>query len=313
MTDARDDEREQWAITDRGMWLEMRRHDLTASAIGAIFGVHPYVSAEQLAARMRGTSDAGTSMPPDNPSMRRGRILEAGVAVAVAEERPQWALEKALAYHRMPGHRLGATPDYFIRSTDPAEPGLGILEIKTTNPQKWDEWHAAPPLAYKLQVLVQMMCTGADYGWIATMVTSPSLPVFYTPVPRHRAAEERIKAAAAAWWAEFDSGLLAAPAEAAGLADLLDDGSSIDLSGDNALPALLDEREMLKQSVTAEEARLKEIDYAIKNRIGRARTGWLPNWTISYATQHRRETIIPARDIRVLRVRRIAESEVADE
>ena len=314
MSDARDDEREQWVISDRSMWLQMRRQDLTASAIGAAFDCHPYITREQLAARMRGTSDAGTSMPPDNSSMRRGRILEAGVAVAVAEERPQWALEKALAYHRLPGHRIGATPDYFIRSTDPAEPGLGILEIKTVNPQKWDEWHGSPPLAYKLQVLVQMMATGADFGWIASMVTSASLPVFYTPIPRHAAAEERIKRAAAAWWAEFDSGALAGPAEATGLADALDDGSSVDLTTSNRdLAGLLDEREMLKQSLSVEEKRVGEIDAILKAALGRARSGWLPGWAVTWATQHRRETIIPARDIRVLRVRRIAESEAADE
>ncbi len=206
----------------------------------------------------------------------------------------------------MPAHRIGATPDYFIRSTDPAETGLGILEIKTANPEQWDRWHANPPLAYKLQCLVQQMCTGADYGWIACMVMSASLPVYYTRVPRHRAAEERIKAAAAAWWAEFDSGRLAPAAEVLGLAEELDDGSSIDLSGDNTLPGILDEREMLRQSLTAEEARLKELDYQIKNRIGRARTGWLPGWVISYRTSHRKETVIPARDIRTLRIRRLA-------
>jgi predicted phage-related endonuclease len=307
------DELEAWPIESRSLWLEMRKRDLTASAIGAIFGVHPYISPEQLAARMSGTSDAGSSTPPNNPSMRRGRILEAGVAVAVAEERPQWTLEKALSYHRMPGHRIGATPDYFIRSTDPAEAGLGILEIKTVNPEMWDRWHARPPLAYMLQCLVQQMCTGADYGWIACMVTSASLPVYYTPVPRHRAAEERIKAAAAAWWAEFDSGRLAPAAEAAELDDMLDDGSSIALDGNNQLPALLDERELLKQSLSAEEKRVKEIDDTIKKAIGRARTAWLPNWAISYQTQHRKETLIPARDIRVLRVRRLAEQDAADE
>ncbi len=93
-----DDEIEALAIESRGQWLDLRRRDLTASAIGAIFGVHPYITPEQLAARMHGTSDAGSSTPPNNPSMRRGRILEPGIAIAVAEERPQWTLEKALAY-----------------------------------------------------------------------------------------------------------------------------------------------------------------------------------------------------------------------
>lgn len=303
---------EAWEITNRAEWLAWRRADVTASAIGALFDAHPYLTRQQLAARMRSTSDSGTTLPAGNAAMRRGRIMEPGVAVAVAEERPHWTLEKATTYHRLPAHRLGATPDYFITSTDPAEPGRGILELKTTNPEQWDKWQAKPPLGYVLQCVVQMMCTGCEWGWIATMVTSHSLPIHYTPVPRHPAAEARILSAVAAWWADFDSGRLAPAAEAEGLAEALDDGSSIDLSRDNALPGLLDEREHIRHVLTGEEARLKEIDYQIKNRVGRARTAWLPGWAISFQTQHRRETVIPAKDIRVLRIRRIAEHDTEE-
>lgn len=295
-------------ITDRGQWLNLRRRDVTASAIAALWDAHPYITRQQLADRMRGASDAGTSTVPDNSSMRRGRVLEPGVAVAVCEDRPHWRLEKCNSYHRLPAHRIGATPDYWIDSTDPAA-GRGILEIKTVSPQRWDEWHAQIPLAYVLQTLVQLMTTGCQWGWIATMVTSNSLPVYYTDVKRHPAAEQRILEAAAAWWRDFDSGLLAPAAEAAGLSEMLDDGSSIDLSDDNELPALLDERALLKGCVAAEEKRLGEIDHAIKTRIGKARSAWLPGWQLSYATSHRKETLIPARDIRTLRVRRLQEAD----
>ena len=74
---------------------------------------------------------------------------------------------------------------------------------------------------------------------------------------------------------------------------------------------LLPERETLKASVSQAEARLKEIDYLLKNRIGPARSAWLPGWTISYAAQHRKEFLTPAKDIRVLRVK--ATMETVDE
>jgi predicted phage-related endonuclease len=304
--------RESYEITSTADWLRWRKADLTASAIAAIFDAHPYISRQQLADRMRSISDAGTSTVPDNSAMRRGRIMEPGVAVAVCEDRPHWTLTRASTYHRLPDHRIGATPDYWIDSTDP-DAGRGILEIKTVSPQRWDQWHAQIPLAYVLQTLVQLMTTGCQWGWVATMITSGSLPVYYHDVKRHPAAEQRILSAAAQWWREYDSGALAPAAEAAGLSEMLDDGSSIDLSSDNQLPALLDEREMLKFQVSAEEQRLKEIDYAIKNRIGKARTAWLPGWTLTFATSHRKETILPARDIRTLRVRRLAEADAADE
>lgn len=300
--------REQYEITSTADWLRWRKADLTASAIAALWDAHPYITRQQLADRMRGASDAGTSLPPDNSSMRRGRIMEPGVAVAVCEDRPHWTLTKASTYHRLPQHRIGATPDYFIDSTDP-DAGRGILEIKTVSPARWDEWHCQVPLAYVLQTLVQLMTTGCSWGWVATMVTSQSLPVYYTDVKRHAPAEERILAAAASWWREFDSGRLAPAAAAAGLSEMLDDGSSVDLSDDNELPALLDERALLKGCVAAEEKRLGEIDYQIKNRIGKARSAWLPGWALTFATSHRKETLIPARDIRTLRVRRLQEAD----
>jgi predicted phage-related endonuclease len=300
-------EREQWAITDRGLWLEWRRRDLTASRISAIFDCHPYLTRDALAATMRGTADAGTSGIPDNPAMRRGRIFEAAVAAAIAEERPHWKLEKATSYHRLIEQRIGCTPDYFVTSDDEAEPGAGLIQIKTCAPYQWDLWQAKPPLVYLLQTLTELLVTGRDWGCLAVMVMSPSYPVHYFAVPRHQAAEERILRAAAAWWAEFDSGRLAPAAEAAGLAEALDDGSSITLDG--KLAALLDERELLKVGIKADETRADEIDAALKDAIGRARSGWLPGWQVSYQTQHRKETLIPAKDMRVLRVKRIAEGE----
>ena len=303
-----DPAREQYEITSVADWLRWRKADVTASAIAALFDCHPYISRQQLADRMRGASDAGTSTVPDNSAMRRGRVLEPGVAVAVCEDRPHWTLTKAQTYHRLPEHRIGATPDYFIDSSEP-DAGRGILEIKTVSPQRWEEWHAQVPLAYVLQTLTQLMCTGCQWGWIATMVTSGSLPVYYHDVKRHPAAEQRILEAAASWWRDFDSGLLAPAAEAAGLSEMLDDGSVVDLSCDNELPALLDERALLKGCVAAEEKRLGEIDYQIKNRIGKARTAWLPGWQLTFATSHRKETVLPARDIRTLRIRRLQEED----
>jgi predicted phage-related endonuclease len=74
----------------------------------------------------------------------------------------------------------------------------------------------------------------------------------------------------------------------------------------------LPEREKLKAEVSAAEKRVKEIDEALKAALGPASTGWVPGFNITFRSQHRRETVIPARDIRVLRVRAAAEEEGAD-
>lgn len=278
-------------ITGRGEWLDWRRRDITASRIAALFDEHPYLTRDQLAADMRG--EAGE---PPNSAMRAGSILEAGFPFAVREDGKPWELTKATTYHRLPDHRLGCTPDFWI-GVD------GLLQAKTVSREKWEEWRGHPPLAYTLQTLTELLVTGRAWGVLAVMIRAGGYPVRYFDVPRHAAAEQRILDAVAAWWAAWDAGEIAAPVPSAEVAAEVDDGSHRDLSSDNLLPAILPERAELKAQVSAADKRLKEIDYEIKNRIGPARTAWLPGWSLTFGMQHRKE--IPANDFRVLRVKSV--------
>jgi predicted phage-related endonuclease len=300
-------EREVREITNLGDWLAWREKDITASRIAALFDQHPYLSRDQLAEIMRGTAGGGAGpIPADSPAMRRGRILEPAVAAAIAEEKPEWTLTKATTYHRLPEHRLGCTPDYWLSTTAIAR---ALIQIKTCSVAQWEKWHGHPPLAYYLQTLTEALVCGCDEAWLCVMVVNPSYPVHYFSVPRHEAAEARILDAVAAWWRAWDAGEIPHAAPSAEIAAELDDGSYRDLSGDNELPPLLTERAELKAGTSAAEKRIKELDYTIKNRMGAASTAWLPGWQISFATQHRRETLIPAKDIRVLRVKATEDTE----
>jgi len=299
--------REQWTITSLAEWLDRRRLDITASRLPALFGLHPYLSLPQLADIMRGSTGTGTASVPDSPAMRRGRILEPAVAAALAEERPELPpLVKATTYHRVPEWRLGCTPDYLCGDD-------GLVQCKTVSSHQWQAWHGKIPTGYVIQTLCEMMVTGRAWGLLAVLEVSPSYPLHVVEVPRHAAAERRILDAVADWWRSFDAGDLAGTAPSAQIEADLDDGSYRDLSGDNELPPLLDERAALKATTSGAEKRLKEIDYVIKNRMGTAARGWLPGWNISFATQHRREVLIPAKDIRTLRVRAVDDAALLDE
>jgi len=142
---------------------------------------------------------------------------------------------------------------------------------------------------------------------LAIMVCSPSYQVYCFDVPRHEHAERRIINAVTWWWARWDAGKIAPLAGADGLAEALDDGSYKDLSSDNLLPSLLDERERLKGDASGAEKRLKEIDYEIRNRIGPARTAWLPGWMLKFPTIHTKEYTVAAKDYRRLTVTRTEE------
>jgi putative phage-type endonuclease len=289
--------REVREITDTSEWLAWRREFVTASRIGALFGCHPHLTMDALVSELHGRR----RMPEDNAAMRRGRILEPAVFAALQEEHPEWNdFRKANTFHLLPEHRLGCTPDAFIADN-------GLVEIKTVSPHKWEEWRAHPPPCYILQTLCELLVTGRERGILAVMVCSPSYPVYEFEVPRHAAAEQRILDAVAEFWRAWDAGGIAAPAPADDIAAMLDDGSHKDMSGDNAMPALLSERAELKAAINAAERRLKEIEYEIKNRIGPARTAYVPGWMLSYKSQMRKEHVIPAATARVLRIKAMVE------
>lgn len=296
--------RERIPIVGRGAWLDLRKRDVTASEVAALFDAHPFRT--HLQVYLSKTGQDGNR--GDNPAMRRGRIMESAVAAAVAEEHPEWAdaIRKAGDYWRLPDLRLGSTPDYHIG--DPDEAASGVLECKTMAPEEFEKWGDAPPFAYTLQTLAQMMTTGAAWGCIAVLVMNRALDLHTFPVPRHAAAEAKIADAVRAFWCRVERGEApppTMPADRVTLAGMFkqDNGAEIDLTGDNELPGILAERATLKAAMK----RLAEIDDAIKAKVGAARTALASGWRIQFSTQHRKEYTVPAQDVRVLRITRKGE------
>jgi len=290
--------REVREITSIGEWLQWRLPLVTASSIGALFGIHPHLSLDDLVAEKRGQRRG----EGDNASMRAGRILEPAVIAAINEERPDWHVVKATTFHILPEHRLGATPDAF------GDDDL-LVQCKTVSPTVWDSWRGTAPLHYLLQTLTEMMVCGRSRGVLAIMVRSPSFPLHLFDVPRHPAAEARILDAVAEFWRRWDAGEHPQPQTAAGLAEMVSDGSHRDFSGDNELMALLPERADLVAQRYAAEKRLAQIDDTIKERLGPASTAWCPGWSLTFKSQTRKETVLPERTFRVLRVRAVSEDD----
>lgn len=292
---------ERLPIRSRTAWLAYRRRDVTASDIGSLFGCHPYRSALNVYAdKTGGGVDRG-----DNAAMRNGRILQPAVAEAVKEERPNWVLHQAENYLRDSALHLGATPDYLV--SDPAK-GLGILECKTAIPSIFErDWTNGVPLCWTLQCLVQMMLTDRQWGAVAVLVTSRDFPVYIYDVPRHPAAEARIIEAVKQFWLCVEMGQPPAAdyaKDGAAIAAMFprERGDAIDLSTSNRLPEILARRSELSATIKDAEAEKDAIDCEIKDALGEAPEGRLPGWRITWRTQHRKETIIPAKDIRVLRI-----------
>jgi len=297
---------ERHTIISRDQWLALRKQDVTASRIGALFSCHPYVSALRVY-----LEHSGIEFPQeDNAAMRRGRLLESAVGLAVAEEHPEWRITKATEYLRDPDVRLGATPDFFIHD-DPR--GLGVLQTKTASPHMFErEWAGGKevPDWIVLQTLVECMLSDAAFGVVGVLeVNAWNLNCGIVEIPRHPAAEDKIIRAVKQFWGDVMYGHEPPPdyGKDAGLLKILAPREAkdkvIDLSGNNALPVLLDERARLKERIKKMESRCEEIETELKfsMRDAAMATG-VNGFKITWKTAHYDEYIVKARDTRILKI-----------
>jgi predicted phage-related endonuclease len=301
-------------IQSRAQWLEERRKDITASDVPSICG-HGYRSALAVYAEKMGLVPA----QPDNDILRKGRWLEPAAFEALGEERPNWEIRRAKVYLRDPSARLGATPDGV--AIDPKRPGIGILQAKVVSlhafKANWlddpsdDPAHGActVPIGYQLQTLTEAMLAGATWAAVVALVHNEwraSLRI--VPIERHAAAEQMIRQRVAEFWADVDAGRQPA-IDASRDSEIVkalfpkDDGTTLDLSGDNELPALLDERESVAAVIKSNEARKKEIDTDLRAKLGshayaRVADGRIVSWKL----QQRAAFSVPAGEHRVLRI-----------
>lgn len=292
-------------ITDRDQWLALRKQDVTASIVAALFGVHPYQSAYGLFAEK-----TGLELPEiDNAILRRGRLLEGAVAVAVEEDRPSWKLEKSQHYYRDPDIRIGCTPDFYAICP---ERGRGIIQAKTVAPsafkKSWSE-EGSPPFWISLQTSVEMMLTGAEWGAVAALVVDPfRMDCQIYEVPRHPGVEQRIRDAVVKFWGDVDFGIEPSPdyAKDAELIAAMYPAAvplkTIDLTGDNHLPVLLAERADIKARAKADEARVKEIDSEIKHKMADAEIATIDGFAITNKVTHRKGYEVQPTSYRALRI-----------
>jgi len=298
---------ERREVTTREAWLSWRKEDITASVVGGLFNCHPYTTALRLYAEKRGTE----FVFEENNAMRRGRWLEPAVGKAVEELRSAWRLEPARHYLRDPDLRIGATPDFIIHG-DPR--GKGVLQTKTVAPSVYArEWNdgAEVPLWIILQATVEAMLSEADFVAVAALlVDAHNMDCVIHEMPRNPAAEEKIKRAVGEFWRNVEEGREPEP-------DFARDADTvkamwkreatppveIDLSSNNRIPSLLEQRTALNAIIKDHETKIEAIDTEIKFAMKDAAvaTG-LNGWRVTYKTSHYKEYVVKARDTRVLRV-----------
>lgn len=152
-------------------WLNERFWDkegnkrVSASAVAAVFGVHPFVATDTYAAEL--LSNVPPTPIPPNPAMERGNRLEPFVM--------EWASDKLGVPYVTPdemfvaeskgGARMIATLDGFHEEGDVRK----VLEIKTTT----RPWEGELPDYWRIQGIQQAIC--ADVEEITWAVFDPQM------------------------------------------------------------------------------------------------------------------------------------------
>jgi len=307
---------ERSPITSRDQWLALRKRDVTASDVPAVCGEGMYGSAAKVWAEKRGMLSPQEMTEP----MKRGLWGEAAVFEAIAWENPDWELRRAKVYLRDAAARLGATPDG--AAIVPGRDGLVVVQCKiVAAPVFKKEWLANPdddvefgdawvPLGYQLQTLTESMLADASCAVLAALVVDTfkwTLRTFW--IERHAGAEAMIREKVGAFWANYLDPGIQPPIEPERDADLVkalfpvDDGTEIDLSADNMVPTLLDERDEIKTRLKADKDRCDTIETDIKGKLGEHTYGRLSDGRrISWKSQSRKAYEVAAASYRVLRV-----------
>lgn len=304
-------------VGDRQNWLSLRRHDVTASVAGAVFGIHPYVSPYALWSDKSGVAPNDTE---ETAAMLRGTLLEPAAIAMLRRERPTWRVDYPLQhYWRDETARIGATPDALV--IDPDRPGYGCVQIKTCEPSvfrnNWrdEEGELELPLWIATQTLIEMRLTGASWAAVGVMRVGHGVDFDIIDVPRHDGVWARLVDEVREFWRRVEENDPPAPdygRDGALIAGLYaqDDGTEVDLSGDNRIGEILDQRAALKTTESAgkdAEKKRRELDSEILAKLGSAARARLADGrTITAKTIKRSGYSVAPSSYRTVKVKEVA-------
>ena len=163
------------------------------------------MTAAQVAAELQGV-DFGRK---NEGILERGHDLEPVALKKLVKARPDLDIWPANEFVYDPDLRFGVHPDAYARDKD----GKRVaIEFKSVGKRRFERvWVDAPPPNNTLQIASIMMVDNSDYGLLCPLVFDEfsALELHVFDVPRHPAAEQRIRDTITAFWRDFDAGILA--------------------------------------------------------------------------------------------------------
>lgn len=296
------------AIESDQHWHALRDQVVGASEAPALVGEHPYLTYWALWAR----KSRKLPVIDDNDAMERGRYLEPVAVQMIRDRHPEWDVVAAREHYADHEFGIGATPDLIVH--DP-ERGRGVIQIKSVEPgifrRTWrsDSDAIRPPIWIAIQALMEAHLTGAQWAAVAPLVVDFGINCPVIEVPLHAGIVNTIKTEALPFWQKVFEGREPDPDYRrdhalirAALAK--EDGSEIDLSNDNELPLLLDDREAALRIAKDAKERADAINAELLHKLGNAAVGRFNGGMISAKTINRKAYQVAASSYRKLTVSR---------
>jgi hypothetical protein len=305
---------ERIQIKDRAHWLSLRANDVTASAAGALLGVHEYLTPFQLYLEKTGQGHDVEETAP----MRRGKRME-GVAIGILkDEHPEIEFQIPNFYVRDTDARIGATPD--LLAICPKR-GPGIVQIKSVQSlvyrRKWIDAELVtpiPPTWIMVQAIIEAKLTGANWAAVAPIVVDHGIDIPLIDIEIHAGVYQRTLEAIAEFWAKVDAGepLPADYARDGAAIEALyakGGGPALDLSKHNRIAFLCEEMLAWQERATTADRAKRVINAEIADILKDSEIAEHGEFKIARKSQKTGGYTVPEGKTRVLRITRKKQSQ----
>lgn len=285
-------------------WTEARKTGIGASEMSAVLGLNPWKSALELYAEKTG------AIEPEDLSnveaVEMGLLLEPVVIARYRSKSGRWADRDGHLLRSREHPWATATLDGRTAETEMALEDARPLEVKTTSAFRSEDWLDGPPEPYRVQVMHQMLVTGADVATIACLIGGQKLA--WADVPRDEQLIRKIIFHGQVFWERVQQ-RTPPPVDGPGARDALktiypaDNGQTIELP--RSLLDVIDELESVKDEAKETDKKRAALEARIQEAMGSASRGIiLGGATVTWRTQTRKASTLPEASFRVLRISR---------
>lgn len=261
-------------------WLAERRKGIGGSDAPAVLGLSKYST--PLTVWMEKTGRVEPEDISDKPPVYWGRVLEDVVAAEFAKRHPELKVRRVNALLRSKEHpHIQASLDRMVTDEDGRK---GVLEIKTCDARLKGDWETGVPDYYLPQPIHYLAVTGFDFYWVAVLCGGNHYKDFR--YDRDQEDIDYLVQREGEFWRMVKDDVMPEPTAAGADSQALMEAYP---SPEEEMVEALDEDfpeikrlHTLKQARDETDAQIREIQNALKKRIGDHKGIQTPTFKVSW-------------------------------